>query len=200
MVRSTFRLALATGCFVALAGSGMTGQPAGGDRLQVYQLALAERELTGRRSPSETLVVQREVIDPGRLWDFPLDEPRPDHLDPLKRLAYAESDTIEQFLAPAVSEVPQALAGEPAVAVLERSELNDLWGDRMSGGTQFASRFGPTARIIQFSAVALNGAGTEALLYISEICGPQCGTGHFVLFKRSDSGWRIEHIDRFVEY
>jgi hypothetical protein len=175
------------------------GQPAD-EYLPLYQLALAERELTGRRSPSETLVVQREVIDPAGLWDFPQDEPRPDHLDPLKRLAYAESETIERFITPADREVPQELASEPAVAVVERSMLDDLWSDRMSGGTQFASRFGPTARIIQFSAAAVNTAGTEALLYISEICGPSCGAGHFVFFKRADGGWRIEQIDRFVEY
>ena len=186
--------------WVALAVSVAAGQPAGGDHLPLYQLALAERELTGRRSPSETLVVQGEVIDPTGLWDFPQDEPRPDHLDPLKRLWYAQIETVERFLTPATPAVPAALGSEAAVTVVSRSELNDLWSDRMAGGTEFSSRFGPTARIIQFSAAAVNAAETEALLYVSEICGQSCGAGHFVFFTRVDGGWQIERIDRFVEY
>jgi hypothetical protein len=189
------------GACCVLAASAAAAQSAGDDQLPLYRLALSEPELTGRRSPSETLVVQRQVIDPGSLWDFPSDEVRPDHLDPLKRLAYAQAETIERFMSPGdVRQVPAGVAGEPAVAVLDWSDLNNLWADRAEGGTAFASRFGQTARIIQFSAAGVNAAGTEALLYISELCGPGCGAGHFVLFRRAEGKWRIERIDRFVEY
>jgi hypothetical protein len=71
--------------------------------------------------------------------------------------------------------------GEPAIIV------DDVWA--------LLRRDHPrTAMFVAFTNVAFNTSRTEALLYVTIVCGPLCGSGNYVHLERTGTRWVVKRI------
>jgi hypothetical protein len=184
---------------IGIASIESSAQSLDNDDATLYVLALQDSRLNGQVAPTDPLVLQRQTIDHGMIFDFPADVPRPDYLDPSKRLAYAGADTVASVLQlKAGEDLPPTIARTANVRFADKGELERLERG-LDGWPRLQKRFGTGVRLIRLSAIARNDEDTAALLYISYACGLLCGKGHFVLFKRESGAWRVERIDLFSE-
>ena len=186
------------GAVAVVPGRPLYTQTSNPDSLAIYSLVLAENRLSGRTSSNQRLVIKRQLTDPALQFDYPPGRARPAYMDPRQRLSYANSETIEAFLRVGSSSVlPDDVSRLPATTVVDHDERTERqW---FADWRHFTDRFGAGARLIELSPIAFNAQRTEALLYVSEMCGPLCGKSHFVLVKRTGRRWFIEHVDQFGE-
>ena len=163
------------------------------DATSLYLLALSDSRLSGRVAETDVLVLRRRTISPRMIFVVPT-------TDPLTRLAFAGEDTARHFLQmEAEVDLVRMNGGFANVRFIESSELERLKAAGPSNWARFQKRYGSTAKLIYLSRIARNDADTTALLYVHSACGPLCGTGHFVSFKREAGVWRIDRIELFSQ-
>ncbi len=64
-------------------------------------------------------------------------------------------------------------------------------GNPRSYWDQFYKRFPGSSGLYELSGIGFNHGHTEALLFVQRHCGELCGSGSFVLLRKTVTGWRV---------
>lgn len=107
--------------------------------------------------------------------------------------------TLKQATIDAFREVNRQQASlqrsfHPAIdyEVVDTAQLESFF--KKGGGDWFAfyKRFPGSRGITTFSRVGFSEDGTQALFYVSNVCGGLCGTGMYVVMEKRNGIWTIE--------
>lgn len=77
--------------------------------------------------------------------------------------------------------------------VIKSAELKSLIREGDDWGN-FNARYPDTHMYINFSKVGFNSDFTQALVYMSNNCGGECGEGNFYILIKKNGNWLIDHI------
>ena len=61
----------------------------------------------------------------------------------------------------------------------------------VNGWEKFYKRFPDSGGIVGVSRVGFNLETNQALVYVEHGCGDLCGTGHYMLLDKGESGWKV---------
>jgi len=168
------------------------------DLAEVYRTALGAMEFEPLGSARKKHALIASTFDPGGMWrelDQPTLESAP-YLDPRRRLTYARTETIESFLSAIETQkpLPAALGRLPEFLLVQPHDA-----PKADGWRAFERRHTLAPGVISVSRIGFDRSASQALLYVSFICGSLCGSDSFVLLERDGATWRVVKIDRYSE-
>lgn len=74
--------------------------------------------------------------------------------------------------------------------LVDPAQLDSVF--KNGGWPAFYKRFPGSPGIVAFSRVGFSRDGTQALFYVSHVCGELCAGGEYVIMEKRDRGWVIE--------
>jgi hypothetical protein len=168
---------------------------------EVYRVALAAMHFEPLGSTSKKHALIAATFDPGPMWrglseDAIKNAP---YLDPRRRLTYAKPETVESFLAAIETQrpLPPAIGRLAAFLLVDEREARAITA--RDGWRAFERRHALAPGIVSVSRIGFDRSGSQALLYVSFVCGLLCGHDDFVLLERGDAAWRVVKIDGYSE-
>ncbi|MEZ5294331.1 MAG: hypothetical protein R2745_24850 [Vicinamibacterales bacterium] len=168
------------------------------DDAQVYHAATTALRLEapagGRR-----YAVQDPAFDPTPLWTDPATGAIQPSVDPRRLMTGARPETIEAFF-DAVRRpraLPRHLEALGPWRLVAARDLPDR--SRPAAWAPFADARGLAGSVVRVSAIGYDRARTQALVAVSQTCGPLCASGCLVLLDRRDGGWVVATAALIVE-
>jgi hypothetical protein len=168
---------------------------------EVYRIALAAMQFEPLGSTSRKHALIAAPFDPGVMWRG-LSEAaikNAPYLDPKRRLTYAKPETVESFLAAIETQrpVPPDIGRLAAFLLVDERQARAVTA--RDGWRAFERRHALAPGIVSVSRIGFDRSGSQALLYVSFVCGLLCGHDDFVLLERGDAGWHVVKIDGYSE-
>jgi hypothetical protein len=91
--------------------------------------------------------------------------------------------------------LPQQLSPRETVVIVTGQQVKATPGNPRSYWDQFYRRFPGSSGWYELSAIGFNRGPTEALLFVQRHCGELCGSGSFVLLRKTVTGWRVFAVE-----
>jgi hypothetical protein len=167
------------------------------DEVEIYGLALRAVVPLERLRSRQRFMLMKSTLDLGEDWRSFADLP----VHPRARASYAKAETVENFL-----EISDASAPLPRdMRSLREFYLMNPFETRLLESRGHLEEFQRRKRLVLGTSVWVSGIGfdtsrTQALVYVSYVCGMLCGHAMFVMTLRGAAGWRVARVDFFAEY
>lgn len=88
-----------------------------------------------------------------------------------------------------VTDLPYTLM---SATEIDRLFYTAAWDERAKNWDTFHKEHPGVIGYNAFSNVGLNATRDKALVYFVHWCGGSCGTGHYLVLKKTDGKWRVE--------
>ena len=85
----------------------------------------------------------------------------------------------------------------PRIEFLSTEEAGQIFIGDMPGEAwaRFYRQFPGSTGLVSLSRIGFNDDHTEALVYVAHTCGSLCGSGEFVILKKTQGHWTIDRTD-----
>ena len=116
----------------------------------------------------------------------------------------ATKETVQDYEQKSKSSVPleEKFSLKVQYALISEAERDRIFLTAKKGGkktgdqnafAEFYRLYPKSPGFMTLSRIAFNPARTQALLYIGNLCGNLCGSGHFFLLVKDGSAWKIRY-------
>lgn len=172
----------------------------GPDESELYRLAIESFVAVDHPAAGLKRAVWASTFDPSSQWRN-LETAAPQlaaELNPRSRSrAYASPETIESFLTAVRTQkhLPTKMARHGFV-LIEKQDAPVGWEER----AEFNSRLHLANGMVTVSRIGFDSSYSQALVWVSYVCGSLCGHFGVVMLQRDGSHWRVAKLDGWGEY
>lgn len=162
------------------------------DAVEIYKLSLRAAARSGA-TPQRRMPVAAATVVNAEMWE---NFSGVAGIHPRERATYASRETIEAYLAASAraAVVPTPLERGTEFALFPLKALEEAW--ESGNPAPFLRRHRLVRGFAQVSQIGFNGDRSEALLYVSYVCGGLCGSGHLVYLERRGQTWQVVKVDQ----
>jgi hypothetical protein len=74
---------------------------------------------------------------------------------------------------------------------LGEKDLEEIFKAGTDGWQNFYKRYPGSSGFIALSQIGFNKTMDQALVFITDVCGMECGVGRYILLQRNSEGWQV---------